>query len=183
MRLYSKRSERLYLNEVERQHFERVAHDQTIETKLLCLILLYTGCRITEALNLRKEDVQSEVDMLSITSLKKRQKHLVRELVVPKPIIVMIAERSDQIKGNEHLLSYSRSTAWRSIKAVMDEAQIQGKHATPKGLRHSFGVHCALNNIPMSLAQKWLGHADIRTTAIYYQIVGKEERAMAERLW
>lgn len=55
--------------------------------------------------------------------------------------------------------------------------------APPKGLRHFFGVHCAFSNIPISLCQRWMGHADMRTTAIYYQIVGKEEREMAKRMW
>jgi len=33
------------------------------------------------------------------------------------------------------------------------------------------------------MAQRWLGHADIRTTAIYSEAVGQEERNVAQRLW
>jgi site-specific recombinase XerD len=33
------------------------------------------------------------------------------------------------------------------------------------------------------MVQKWLGHSDIRTTVIYSNAVGKEERNVAQRLW
>lgn len=37
----------------------------------------------------------------------------------------------------------------------------------PKGLRHGFGVNAAVNDIPLNMLQKWLGHAQLSTTAIY----------------
>ena len=33
------------------------------------------------------------------------------------------------------------------------------------------------------MVAKWLGHADIKTTAIYSEAVGEEERNVARRLW
>jgi integrase/recombinase XerD len=33
------------------------------------------------------------------------------------------------------------------------------------------------------LVQRWLGHASLRTTAIYADVVGPEERAFAARMW
>ena len=38
------------------------------------------------------------------------------------------------------LWQMSRPTAWRLIKRVMTRANIQGRQATGKGLRHGFGV-------------------------------------------
>ena len=65
----------------------------------------------------------------------------------------------------------------------MAEADIRGSQASPKGLRHGFGVANAQESVPMATTQKWLGHAKLETTAIYQQAVGAEERAFAERLW
>lgn len=59
----------------------------------------------------------------------------------------------------------------------------QRPQATPKGLRHSFGVTSIKNNVPVAMAQRWLGHSRIDTTLIYQQAVGAEERAFATRLW
>ena len=62
-------------------------------------------------------------------------------------------------------------------------AGIEGCQAVPKGLRHGFGVTNAESNVPMATTQKWLGHARLETTAIYQQVNGKEERAIASRVW
>ena len=37
--------------------------------------------------------------------------------------------------------------------------------------------------IPLNLVQRWLGHAQLSTTAIYADAVGEEERHIAARLW
>src|SRR3954471_835345 len=42
-----------------------------------------------------------------------------------------------------------------------------GLHACPKGLRHSFGVQAVSRGIALNMVQKWLGHAQLTTTAVY----------------
>ena len=53
----------------------------------------------------------------------------------------------------------------------------------PKGLRHGFGVNAFQSNVPPHLVQRWLGHASLKTTAIYGDVIGPEERAFAARMW
>ena len=183
MRLYSKQANRLYLNEAERIYFRCFAEIQRENTQFLCLILLYTGCRLSEALNLRLSDIQIDEGCIAIKSLKKRNKHHVRQVPVPQSLLHDIYVEFGNQPASLKLFSFSRTTAWTRVKYVMSIAGIEGQHATPKGLRHSFGVHCAFANVAMTLCQKWMGHADIKTTAIYYQIVGKEELEMAKRMW
>lgn len=183
MRLYSTQAKRLYVNEAERIMFRAFAELQRPEKKFLCLILFYTGCRISEALNLRLCDIQIDEGCIAVKSLKKRDKHHVRQVPVPYSLLHDIHVEFKDNHADIRLFSYCRTTAWTYVKDVMNYAGIEGQHATPKGLRHSFGVHCAFANIPMTLTQRWLGHADIKTTAIYYQIVGKEELQMAQRMW
>ena len=74
-------------------------------------------------------------------------------------------------------------TGWRRVREVMARAEITGPHATPKGLRHGFGVAAVSAGIPLNLIQKWLGHAQLSTTAIYADAMGAEERDIASRLW
>jgi integrase len=33
------------------------------------------------------------------------------------------------------------------------------------------------------MLQKWMGHASIKTTAIYANAVGEEEKALAQMMW
>jgi integrase/recombinase XerD len=57
----------------------------------------------------------------------------------------------------------------------------RARHA--EGVRHSFGVNAFQSNVPPHLVQRWLGHASLRTTAIYGDVMGSEERSFAERMW
>jgi site-specific recombinase XerD len=65
----------------------------------------------------------------------------------------------------------------------MRRAGIEGSHASPKGLRHGFGVACVQSGIPASLLKKWLGHTNVANTLIYSDLVGEDEVAKARRLW
>jgi len=42
---------------------------------------------------------------------------------------------------------------------------------------------CVSAGIPLNLVQKWLGHAQLTTTAIYANAVGAEEKDIARRMW
>jgi integrase len=44
----------------------------------------------------------------------------------------------------------------------------------------TFSVSCFWE---ANLVQRWLGHAQLATTAIYADAVGEEERGIAARLW
>ncbi len=182
MRLYSTRNQRLYINRSERKMYRKAALQKPEKTRLLCLVLFYTGCRISEAINIKWTDIQWNEGIIAIRSLKKRDKHQVREIPVPPELITIL--KSIYTIQNEHsVFQHDRTTGWRRVTETMKTADIVGIHATPKGLRHSFAMWCAYNAIPITLCQKWMGHSDIRTTAIYYQIVGKEEIELAEKLW
>jgi site-specific recombinase XerD len=58
-----------------------------------------------------------------------------------------------------------------------------GVPASPIGLRHGFGVAAVTVGIPLNLVQKWLGHAQLSTTAVYANAVGAEEKDIARRMW
>jgi integrase/recombinase XerD len=74
-------------------------------------------------------------------------------------------------------------TGWRAVRAVMETARIGGPQASPKGLRHGFGVAAVSAGIPLNLVQKWLGHAQLTTTAIYADAGGAEEKDIARKMW
>jgi site-specific recombinase XerD len=50
-------------------------------------------------------------------------------------------------------------------------------------LRHGFGVAAVSKGIALNMVQKWLGHSQLTTTAIYANAVGEEEQSIAARLW
>jgi transposase len=46
-----------------------------------------------------------------------------------------------------------------------------------------WGVAAVTAGIPLNLVQKWLGHAQLSTTAVYANAVGAEEKDIARRMW
>jgi len=118
MRLYSKTGQRLYLNESERQAFTIAASVFDLETEALCLFLLHTGCRLSEALNVIASDIQSAEAIIAIRSLKKRDQHHVREIPLP-PEFAEQLNTLTMTKPDEIVWAMSRTTAWRKVTRVM----------------------------------------------------------------
>lgn len=181
MRLYSRDAERLYLNASERERFLNAALKFPEPERTFCLTLFYTGCRISEAVNLEPHDLQFEERLLSVRSLKKRGKTSVRE--IPIPGLLARELKALNSSGSSTWGEMSRTTGYRWVKAVMAEARINGKKACPKGLRHGYGVHAIQTGIQLHMLQKWMGHADMNTTAIYATAFGAEEQELAKRMW
>lgn len=185
--LYARDGQRKYLTPSERARFVATAETwPRAEIGTLCLILAFTGCRISEALATRRAAVDVEHASLAIRSLKKRGAFVVREVPLPTRVVARLqaVHELDDRDAAHRLWPLCRSRAWQLIKTVMDEAGIgHGPHATPKGLRHAFGVHAIRCGVPLHLVQRWLGHASLATTAIYTQALGAEEREIAARMW
>ena len=181
--LYTGAGRRKYLTAGERERFVAAAASSQPKIETLCLMLAWTGCRITEALNLTHGDLDVEGGMVSVRSLKKRRAGIVREVPVPPAFLVAVRQVHGNGRPDKRLWPIGRTTAWRYVKDVMAIAQVGETAASPKGLRHGFGVHALRSGIPLNLLQRWLGHADIATTAIYADVLGVEEREIAARMW
>ena len=180
--LYDAAGCRKYLCAAELPRFLQAASRTDTETRALCYLLAFTGCRLSEALSVLPAHLDHETGRVVFRTLKRRRQ-VFRAVPVPPGLMNLLVRVSNQRASNELLWTYCRQTAWRRVKRVMDAAGISGAHAMPKGLRHGFGVANAEENVPMATTQKWLGHAKLETTAIYQQAVGSEERAFAQRLW
>ncbi len=190
MQLYDFNGHRKYLTPAERQDFIAASEEALQRVRTFCGTLAHTGCRISEALALTADRVDLDDGVLIIESLKKRRKGVYRAVPVPPDFLATLdaihnlrALRSTPDSGRVYLWPWSRPTGWRYVRAVMRAAGIEGLHATPKGLRHGFGIKAVVSQVPLNMTQKWLGHAKLTTTAIYADATGPEEKQLAERMW
>lgn len=188
--LFTTDGKRKYLTATERQEFLREAAKGARELRTFCAVLVHTGCRISEALSLTPEHIDFSEGVIIFESLKKRKKGIFRAVPVPPPLIDAldlvhdIRKKKRSRAKSAPIWDFSRVTAWRRVKEVMDSAGIvDGPWATAKGLRHGFGVEAVSKGIPLNMLQKWLGHAQLSTTAIYANAVGEEEKNIAARMW
>lgn len=181
--MFDRQGGRKYLNDAERRAFHGTAQKVSdASMRAFCLTLFYTGCRISEALNLTVQRVDTSQKCVVFETLKRRRREVFRDVPVPEVLIELLSELKDQDMARR-LWPFSRPTAYRMVKACMKQAGIVGGMASPKGLRHGFAVACIGKNIPLPTLQKWMGHARLETTAIYIGVSGSEERELARRLW
>lgn len=171
---------RKYVNGAERLRFLRCLRSQPLDRAILCLLLTFTGCRVSEALQLTRDHIDLERHTVTFRTLKRR-KLAFRTVPIPEALCRAIAALP-AIPGEPYWPMH-RTTAWRGVRSVAEMSQITGPRACPRGLRHGFGIHAASSNVPPNLIQRWMGHASPATTAIYLDAVGAEEIGFAERMW
>ena len=193
MSLYDPQGNRLYLTADERAAFMAAASKAERPVRTLCSVLHFTGCRISEALAVTPHRVDLSGRAVVFETLKKRRTGIFRAVPVPASLLDTLdmvhglrelQKRRVGADGEATLWTWHRSHAWRLVKAVMREAGIpEGPHATPKGLRHGYGIAAVMTGVPLNMLSKWMGHATIEVTAIYANALGAEERSIAERMW
>lgn len=178
--VYDAAGRRKYANEGERRRLLAVADKAPAPVQALVYLMIFTGCRVSEALALTSDHLDCEAATVTFRTLKRRRPAF-RTVPIPLRICSMI--RSLSSARGEPFWPIHRATAWRQIKALFGEAGVTGPMACCRGLRHGFGIRAATHGVPPNLIQRWMGHALASTTAIYLDAVGDEERHFAERTW
>ena len=191
MRLFDQSGNRLYLNREELNAFLNVARLKAPKIRTFAETLFFTGCRISEALEITPKRIDISGNQIILRSLKKRRHDIYRSVPIPATFLDTLnmahnvrESQNIQKKANIKLWNWHRQHAWRVIKKIMIDADIpEGPHRSPKGLRHGFGINATISGVPLNMLQKWMGHANIATTAIYANAIGKEEQQIAARMW
>ena len=197
MRLYDNYGKRLYLNAEERKRFLHAADDENREYRVLCSFFHYTGIRLSECLEVIPERILIDEGTVIIRTLKKRKydmkgnlkKPQFRSIPVPEHLIsdldlVFDIRRTLRSKRGlkKPFWQVDSSNIYRMIKKVMKRANITGPQATPKGLRHGFGIAMA-PHMPLNVLRDIMGHTATKTTEIYLQYVGDEKRELVLNAW
>ena len=187
--LYAPDGSRKYLNSGERRRALAAIAKLPPSKALFALTLAWSGARVSEVLALTPASFQIESGIVAIVTLKRRR-FTVREVPLPPDLISalehqfgLLAAQRDPSAAHSPVWIWHRVTAWKLVKEVMGAAGVVGRQASPRGFRHGFGVGALQAGAPLNLVQRWLGHAQISTTAIYADACGPEERAFADRFW
>lgn len=188
--LYDSRGGRKYLLARERRSFAEVALRAAPPIMTFGLTLLYTGARISEVLQLSPERIDRAENAIIFETLKRRQRGIFRAVPAPPQIISCLAQFVDRgsrepsrVGHQSRVWTWGRTTAWKYVKSIMEVANIPERLRTPRALRHAFAVNAIQSGIALNVLQRWMGHARIETTAIYADVMGDEERALAQRTW
>lgn len=142
-----------------------------IKHKLIIKLLYGCGLRVNEIINLKKEDINFEENLIKIRLAKGKKD---RFLKIPFSIKDEL-ESYLKLNDSNYLFPSNRggklttATIQAILKSSAKKAEIK-KRVYPHLLRHSFATHLLENGTDIKIIQKLLGHSDIKTTQIYTQI-------------
>lgn len=148
----------------------------------LSLFLWNTGCRVSEALGVRVQDIDLIGKALRVNTLK-RKGHT-RVLPLQNGFIGEIALwiNVNGLKRNDLLFDISRKTAYNYVKEACEYSGITDERAHPHTWRHSYAVNCITQGVPVTVLKEFLGHRDICKTLIYTQILAQDTRVFIENV-
>jgi integrase/recombinase XerD len=178
-KLWKKIPETLSLNEVDALlNQPNIREKLGIRDKAILETLYATGMRVSEAANLKVDNVNLDIGFLRcigkgnkervIPLGKKAVGSIKRYLEMSRPKLLKKKE-SEFLFLNRFGKKISRQSLWKIIKRYAKEARIK-KPIRPHILRHSFATHLLERGADLRSVQEMLGHSNISTTQVYTHI-------------
>ncbi|MDD4939345.1 MAG: site-specific tyrosine recombinase XerD [Candidatus Omnitrophica bacterium] len=186
-KLWKKIPQTLSANEVDALLAQpNIRTSQGIRDKAVLETLYATGMRVSEAVNLKTQNVNLDVGFLRCIGKGNKE----RIIPLGKKAIGSIkryigSARAEQLKKKESEFLFlsrlgkkiSRQSLWKMIKKYAKQARIK-KPIKPHILRHSFATHLLERGADLRSVQEMLGHANISTTQIYTHVSGERLKAI-----
>ena len=148
---------------------QKVEAIENLNHRMLMNFLWMSGVRITEAVSLRKMDIDFPASLMTVRWLKSR-KYNNRVVPIHPRLKDVLQVYTAALKAEERVFPITRQRAWQLTKKYL------GGH--PHQLRHSFAVNWLKCGGDIVILRRVMGHSNIQTTMEYLKIVpvdqGKE---------
>jgi integrase len=132
--------------------------------RALISLIIDTGIRISEALNMCFSDIRDE----HITVDGKTGMREIPISAEVKDQLSILGARGRIFKSDKGPLR--KDSAYKIIKKVLKRAGIKAKKWGPHALRHTFGRRYIANGGDLVSLQRLMGHTKIETTRIYAEL-------------
>lgn len=161
-------SERRFLSEEDLDKFKKVRliEPPLIKSRDCFLFQCYTGLAYVDMCNFDFENMARIVDgAYRVKNERVKTGNKYNITLLPQAIEILK-------KYDYHLPIQEMHVYNRNLQAIQYRAGIEQRVTSHVG-RHSFATVCLNNNIPIEVVKEFLGHKDIKTTAIYAKILDK----------
>lgn len=145
-----------------------------MRNKLIIKILIATGARISEILNLEIKDVENQ-DYEFIKVLGKGSKYRIipiydsLENEIKNYLTIYRPKLKNASESFKIFPNTRREKFWKDLKTIAKNAKIE-KNVYPHIFRHSLATILLGNGADVRIVQEILGHANITTTEIYTHV-------------
>ncbi len=142
-----------------------------VKHRLIMKILYGCGLRVSELINLKKEDLNFDEGLIKIRLSKGRKDRFVK---MPDSVKEEL-KHYFSLLNSDILFESARGgkLATKTIQLIIKQAARKSgikKNVHPHTLRHSFATHLLEQGIDLRIIQKLLGHSDIKTTQVYLSV-------------
>lgn len=140
---------------------------QTFKSKLIMQLLYSSGLRVSEIVNLQKQDLNFEENSGWVRAGKGNKD---RMFILAQKLSKKIQKFSEKNSDWKYLFSKNKPLTTRNIQKIVQLATLNAginKEVHPHTLRHSFATHLLDAGTDLRKIQFLLGHSSIATTQIY----------------
>ncbi len=150
--------------------------------KAMLELLYATGLRITELVNLKITDIDTNNCFVRVYGKGQKERIVPISDIAIKYLniymnqyrnIILKDKISDYLFISNNLTNITRQGFFKILKKECKRAGIT-KNVSPHVLRHSFATHLLKHGADLRVIQELLGHEDISTTQIYAHLVNEK---------
>ncbi len=161
------------LNETQIEELRRAP--RSLKYKAIVNLMLDTGLRANEVLNINVEDINWENNSIVIKNTKNGEFRTVFFTSRTAELLKKYIRERNVKEGR--LFDVSYQALYREIKRLGEKL---GVDLRPHLLRHTFATVAIKKGMPLPVVQRLLGHKDIRTTQVYLHLVNEDLRKAYE---
>jgi integrase/recombinase XerD len=174
--------------EIERLFFYIQSEQVSARDRMIVLLLLYTGVRVSELVSIKLKDVDMLAMNLTIACGKggKRREIPLKTEVIEAVKEYLEGERKDSKFAQSEFLIHTNRAAKMDRDAVNKLLKKHGMQLNmvmkPHKFRHTFCTNLLKKGADLTVVAKLAGHASIQTTAKFYINTSQEDKRNAVNL-
>ena len=148
---------------------------KNLKHKTMLMLCYSAGLRLSELLNLKPTDIDSDRMQIRIKGAKGKKD---RYSLLAEKVLPLLRDYYKKFRPKEYLFEgegggqYSERSMQTIVKEALQKADIK-KYATVHTLRHSFATHLLENGTDVRYIQNLLGHSSSKTTEVYTHVTSK----------
>jgi integrase/recombinase XerD len=137
--------------------------------KLILQLMLTTGLRSRELLELRVGDIDFNRRIIRVRSAKYGKERLV---TAPQEVFDTLEAwiKLNGLRDKDKLFNITYTGLYKKLKRLAVKAGVDPLKVRPHVLRHTFATTAIRRGLSLPSLQRLLGHSDIRTTQVYLHI-------------
>ena len=147
---------------------------QTKKSRLMIQVLYSSGLRVSEIVNLKKQDLDFNENIGWVRSGKGKKD---RMFIISKKLSNKLKKFIEKRPSWNYVFSEKKPLSTRNIQKIIQKAGFKAminKQVHPHTLRHSFATHLLEDGTDIRKIQILLGHSSLSTTEKYTHVSSSE---------